>query len=113
MSLQVFPTSEKLAAVEAVLRTYRDAPRGSPERQQYDILKAVASDLRGRLEQAPSVSLVQIERSVVALQRARSPGAPYPLGPFVRVGEELIARWPTVKQALERFGAEVEREEVS
>lgn len=89
-------TAEKLGFVERLIAeepgtTYRN-----------DILKAIAADLRGRLDGAPSVALVQLERKVVAMYR-NGDG----IGPKLGAADELVARWPTVKAALELFGAKV------
>lgn len=98
MSFSPIPTAEKIGFIERMIaeepgRTYRN-----------DILKAIAADLRGRLDGAPSVALVSLEQRMVSLSRASGGRR---VGVQIGVAEELVARWPTIKQALERFGAEV------
>lgn len=103
-----FTTHEKLIEVEQMLK---HAPRGEPDsiaRRRYEVLKEIAADLRGRLDGAPSVAMLELERALVALRRSRTPAKPYPIGALIRVSDELIGRWPTVKQCLERFGAQAE-----
>ncbi len=97
MTLHVFTTAEKLDEVERLIRV---DPRN-------EVLKAVADDLRFRLDGAPSAALVSIERTVVAAARAKTPVG-YPHNHLVNVAEHVLGRWALIKQALERFGAEVE-----
>lgn len=109
-----FTTHEKLVEVEQMLRVARPTrgEPGTPERRQYEVLRTLADDLRGRLDGAPNVAMTRLEQAIIGMRRAQTPGQPYPLGPLIRVAEELIARWPTVKMALEKFGAHVEEERV-
>lgn len=97
MTLHVFSTSEKLDEVERLLRV---DPRN-------ELLKAVAADLRARLDGAPSAALTLLERRVVGAVRAKTPVG-YPHNHLVGVAEELLGKWALVKQALEMFGADVE-----
>jgi hypothetical protein len=69
------------------------------------ILKSIASDLRGRLDGIPNAVLVELEARITAAVRSKGPLG-YGTHALRGVGEGLIARWPCVKQSLERFGAE-------
>jgi cobalamin biosynthesis protein CbiD len=94
-------TDEKLRAVEALIEDLR----GNPEAEVY---KAIAKDIRARLDSAPSAALHEIERRMAAVQRTRS-RLGYENGALVGVAQEVIGRWPVVKLALELFGADAER----
>jgi hypothetical protein len=99
---------EKLIEVERLIQEARavgGAPPGSERHRQIMLLKSIAGDLRGRLESAPSVALHELERRLVLLSR-RPNGGDFRVGHINAqrgVAEELVARWPTVKQALESF----------
>lgn len=97
MTLHVCTTEEKLDEVERLIRV---DPRN-------EVLKAVAADLRARLDGAPAAALVLLERKVVAAARSKT-SLGYSQNHMIRVAEEFLCRWPLVKQALEKFGAEVE-----
>ena len=110
MSRAVLTVPEKLAAIEALVEHYRFARRypDEPEYQTYVALKAVAADLRGRLDGKPEEARRALGGKIAAAVR-KSDGDP---GAFARavmaIGEELIGRWATVEQALERFEAELQ-----
>lgn len=97
MTLHVHTTAEKLDEVERLLRV---DPRN-------EVLKGIAADLRARLEGSPSAALVTLERVIVAAARAKTPVG-YPHNHLVQVAEHVLGRWSLIKQALERFGAEIE-----
>lgn len=95
-------TQEKLDEVE---RLIEGARRIGWINCSIPILAEIAKDLRARLDHAPNVALVEIERRVNAVIN-------HPIGGrAVRAGalaDEVLSRWPVVKQSLERFGAEIE-----
>lgn len=99
MSFSPITTAEKIAFVERLITEERDRTG-----YRNEILKAICADLRGRLECAPSVALFTLEQRMVALSRQPQNNR---MNAQIGVAEELVARWPTIKQALERFGAEV------
>lgn len=104
--MNLFTTQEKLSVVEGLIEAFRRSGGDSDDnRYRLRVMAAIASDLRGRLEQAPNIALTELERRIAAVVRSKTPLG-YGNGPLVGVGEELIGRWPIVKQALERFGAD-------
>lgn len=106
MARLLYTTSEKLAEVE---RAIRGAKFGHND-LDVDILKAVALDLRARLANAPTVALSIIESRVLSAKRARVNGGNYPPGPMIGIAEEIIGRFPVIKQALEMLDAKIEAE---
>jgi hypothetical protein len=109
MTLHVFTIQEKLEAVENLIALWR---RTGAAAVDLDLLKAIAADLRARLDHVPSAALVSLEQRVVAMKRTRSTLG-YHTGAMIGLSQEVAARWPVVRQALERFGAEVETKQAS
>lgn len=101
MSFHAFTTQEKLAVVDSLIAANKHG-------QTADALRAIAADLRGRLGHAPSVALLELERRMTAVDRRPRSVNQARVAAQVGVAEELAGRWPVVKQALERFGAEIE-----
>lgn len=98
---------EKIDAVEAViedLRWARNADEGRL-RRRHAALRAVAADLRARLAGAPTIVEVALEQRMRAVQRSKTMLG-YGNGAMVGLAQELVARWPAVKQGLELLGRE-------
>lgn len=91
---------EKLAALERCIEDFRWARGGpdSPERQTYDALKELSAELRARRGRAPSVAAVELERIITSAKVSRLAG-----GHVRRLAEEVIGRWHTIRQALDRY----------
>lgn len=96
MTAHNFTTHEKLNEVERLIEEER---RMTGRRNE--LMRAVAADLRARMDGEPSVALFELERCVAAMKREEGR-----IGFRLRAAQELLARWAVVKQALERFGAE-------
>lgn len=99
-----------LEQIELVERLIAMEPKASPSRP---IMKTISAGLRARLETAPSAAEVALSAKIDAAKRAKVPGWDYPPSRMITIADELIGRWPVVKQALERFGAEIEQEMTS
>lgn len=99
---------EQIETVEALIEAFRQTARAPADDRRLAALKAIATDLRGRLGAAPSVALHELERRMVAVRRNPRGSGSGRVNAQIGVAEELVCRWPTVKQALERFGAEIE-----
>lgn len=111
MTLRTFTIEEKLEIVERMIevgRLHRSAP-GTEAYQQVEILKAIASDLRARLEHVPSATLVDLERRIVAVARTKGPTGYQPHA-LHELGTGVTVRWPVIRAALELFGAKMEEE---
>lgn len=109
MSFHPFTTLEKLVEIERLIQTAKEGPLPEGARR-IDLLKSIAADLRARLELAPSVALLQIERRMTTLHRRRGAGRQEIANAKFGIAEELVARWPTVKQALEQFDETIKKE---
>ena len=104
-AMKLFTTEEKLREVENLIEAIRQTSRSDADDRRLAVMKALATDLRGRLDTAPNIALTELERRVAAAVRSKS-SLGYKNGAMVGLGEELIGRWPTVRQALEKFGAD-------
>lgn len=93
--------SKQLAEIEALILQYRSARDrpGTPEWQTLHVLKTIAGDLRGRARRQRSDAHSALSGCVDAAQKHR----PIPNGQFIRIGQEVLRFWPTVRQALEHY----------
>lgn len=98
MILRIIAIEEKLCAVERILE-------GDDVFDHVNALKEIAKDLRARAATAPSVAILEIERRLIAVARSKTRQG-YETGAMIGVAQELIARWPVIRQALEKFGRE-------
>lgn len=106
--MNLFTTQEQLLEVEHMIEALRSFENSDEDRHRIRILGSIASDLRGRLGRAPNVALIELERRIAAAVRSKT-RLGYANGTMVGIGEELIGRWSTVRQALEKYGATEER----
>lgn len=97
LTLRNFTIEEKLNEVLRLQRIDGDN----------DVLREIAKDLRARLSTAPSAVLCDLDRRIGSVARTRGPTGYQPHALHM-LGECVAARWPVIRQALERFGAEVE-----
>ncbi len=91
---------EQLLVVEKLIEEYRWARRrqDAPARLTYEALKAIAGDLRGRADAVRPIALTTLSSCVQTAQAAN-----LRQGHMVRIAQELIRFWPTVRQALELY----------
>jgi hypothetical protein len=103
--------NEQIAAIERCINDFRwargKAGDGKPEQQTYYALCAVAKDLRGRHPANASETLIALQRRIAdaAATKTNTPGLGFDEMMLVGIGQEVIGRWPTVRQALQRLGA--------
>jgi len=97
-----FDVGEQLLEVERLIEEFRWArsQEGTSEERTYRVLKAIARDLRGRLNGATSVASRALGSRLEAVRLARDPESR--ARALRGVGEELVGRWPAVRIALER-----------
>lgn len=94
---------EQIAAVDRCLEDFRHARSqpGTLENKTYFALRAIADELRGRKPEACRHTLRLLAARVDAARSVRMAD-----GAMRGVAEVLISRWPTVRQALEKFERE-------
>ena len=105
-----FSDLEKLTTVELLIRDWRPGRSSSIKNENvtYLILKEIADDIRGRDPKRATETIIMWERAINNARRARdriSTGG-YPPGNLREVAEITIGRWPSIREALERFGKE-------
>ena len=105
MSFHPFTTLEKLIVVETLIDETRLTMEGVGDHHRLKVLRAIGADLRGRLEGVPNQALLELERRLLSAEKSKT-RLGRERGAMIGVAEELIGRWPVVKQALERFGEE-------
>lgn len=102
---------EKIEMLEGIIKQYRwarnEEPMSAP-RQILDALRSIVADLRARKATAPNAAEQQIERRLRGIHNAQERGD-NPDGAKISMANEVMGRWPVIKQALERFGAEIEK----
>ena len=109
MSVRTFKPEEKLALIEEQIERARDFVRGAPPdsgaHRQFEILKAIAADLRARADLPRSNALGELERAIDRAVRSKT-DLGYDRGKLIAIAETLIGKWAFISQALERFGEE-------
>lgn len=108
MSLHTFSTAEKLAFVEDLILVSRrvavDAGKDPDILHRLNLLKAIAADLGARVDSAPSIALERLDGRIRVVARSKT-ALGYSMESLRGLGDEVIARWPVIKQALELFGS--------
>jgi predicted esterase len=107
MTLNLFSIEDKIAVIEAEIaeaRQFRREP-GSPMQRHYQILKAIAADLRARAEHPRSNALGALERELTRLRSSKT-ALGYDQGRIIELATLVVSKWPTISQALERYGEE-------
>lgn len=103
--------NEQIEIIDRLIEDFRWA-RPHPEvdeHQTYQVLKTIAVDLRGRLGSAPSIAEHELEKRIEGVKAGKT-ATGYPANGMIELAQELIGRWPTVKQALTMFNAMAEEE---
>ncbi len=95
---------EKIEVIEAMIRDTEFGQAQLP----CDVLKAIARDLRARLDGAPSVAETELGRRINAVEASKAQQAGNLNQRLSALGQEVIARWPVISQALARFADERE-----
>ena len=91
--------AEMLEVVEALIEQQRHE---RTSHLAFLTLRALAADIRGRLPGANSEAQGALQRAIDGCIATKT-RLGYERGHLQRVGEELIGRWPVVRQALERM----------
>lgn len=107
MALNMSTNEQKLAAMELEINEARKARRdpGSDAHQHYQILKAIAADIRAQLELPRSQTLGAMERALNQLAQTKT-DAGYDDGKMNAVAQVVVHKWPFIRLALEKFGEE-------
>ncbi len=111
MALTTIELEDQLRAIDAMIVELRrsagirvaDGPSHEEARVRYEVLKAIAADLRGRLDRPRSLALGEIERAIRRMLATKGPLG-YADGQMLALASCLTRHWPFVRQALEHYG---------
>lgn len=104
MPAKNFTANETLDALEATIGCLDK--RGLVSPQRLAALKSLVEDIRGREPIASRTAKRELERRINDLIRTKTPAGAYNQGGLVGLAQELLGRWPTVKQALDLMDEE-------
>lgn len=96
MTARVFNEREKLAEIESMIISLKSARMYGT---QLDILRAIASDLRGRLPHTSTKALETLDKKVAYCVEHKTPLG-YDQGSLAHLGGYVIGFWPTIRAAL-------------
>lgn len=107
MSVGIFSIDDKIAALDVEIKEARRGRRepGSALHRQYEVLKAIAADLRARQQLPRNNVLGSLERELEQMRRSRT-ALGYDQGRVMELANIVVSRWPVISQALEQFGEE-------
>ena len=103
--MNLFTTSEKLFTLEKMIETLRRDAQTAGDQKRIKIIGAIASDIRAKMDNTPTVALIQIERRMTSVMRHKTKLG-YDKGTLIGLADEVVGRWSVIKNALEKFGAE-------
>lgn len=108
MTLRVLSLDDKIAAIDRVINLVRkwERPPGSSEQAQYEALKALAADLRGRQQLPRSQTLGELTRLMARMKAAPREDQAFARNYSTAIVNLVVGRWATISQALEQFGEE-------
>ncbi len=107
MSLHTSSLAKQIAAIEKVIVSLRaSGARSSAEDSDvFEAVKAIAADLRARQNLPNSNALTELERVLFRMRTSKT-ALGYDDGKMIAVANVVVHNWPTIRQALERFGEE-------
>lgn len=103
MTIHTVTLDEKMAKLGRIIAADRKAGNNT------DVLSAIYADLEARETLAPSAALTKLDQRMVVVKRSKT-ALGYGNGQMVALAQEVVSGWTIIRQALERFGAEIEQE---
>lgn len=103
---------DQIAAVEAVIGEIRQytEPHTEADKKMLGVMASIAKDLRSRIPENIGKTRVAIHQRINLANSKRDASHNHLNGyqekHLIGIAEELIGRWPTVRQALEKFEQE-------
>lgn len=107
MSIEIFSLDDKIAVLDVEIQEARSGRRapGTALYRHYEVLKAIAADVRARQALPRNSTLGAIERELVRLRQTRTVDG-FDVGRMTELSNMVNSRWPVISQALERYGEE-------
>jgi hypothetical protein len=103
MTLRMFTAEQQVEELEGLLRDLR---LGRRPRVSAEVVKSVVSDIQARFPEEPGDALRQLQRLLADAAASRTASG-WSDGAMRAIAQYVIGHWPTVRQALERFEAEL------
>jgi hypothetical protein len=103
MTLRMFTAEQKIAELEGLIR---DVRLGRRPTVSLDVVKSVIEDIQGRFPEEPGDTLRQLQRLLADAAASRT-ALGWSMGSLQAIAQYVIGRWPTIRQCLERFEAEI------
>jgi hypothetical protein len=104
MTLRMFTAEQQIAELEGLLRDLRTGRRPTVS---VEVLKSVVSDIQGRFPEEPGDALRELRRLLADAAASRT-DLGWSAGSLQAIAQQVIGRWPTIRQCLERFEAELQ-----
>ena len=106
MTLRLFTATQKVEAIDAVIRDVSLGRRVAPSKAEVEALKSIRADLMATYPECPGVTLRELQRRIADAAATRTPDG-WSAGALRGIAEQVIGHWPRIRQALERFEAEL------
>lgn len=108
MSVGIFSLDAKVEALNLEIEEARKGRRepGSALHRHYQVLQAIAADLRARQPLPRNDALADLEAALRLMKSARTNAGHYDQARMIAVAEVVVGRWPVISQALEKFKEE-------
>jgi hypothetical protein len=103
MTLRMFTAEQQVSELEGLLRDLRLGRRPTVS---VEVLKSVVSDIQARFPEEPGDALRDLQRLLADAAASRT-ALGWSAGSMQAIAQNVIGRWPTIRQALERFEAEI------
>ena len=106
MTLRFFTNQEQIDVIDGVIRDVKRGVRVAPTNREIEVLKSIRSDLMARSPEEPGVTLSELQRRLADAAATRT-ALGWNQGALRGIAEQVIGHWPTIRQCLERFEAEI------
>ena len=103
MTLRMFTAEQQIAELEGLIRDVRIGRRPTVS---MDVVKSVIADIQGRHPEEPGAALLNLRRLLADAAASRT-DLGWSAGSMRAIAEHVIGHWPTIRQSLERFEAEL------
>ncbi len=103
MTLRLFTAEQQIEELEGLIR---DVRLGRRPAVSVDVVKSVISDIQARHPEEPGDALRGLRRLLADAAASRT-NLGWSAGSMQAIAQYVIGHWPTIRQALERFEAEL------